>query len=52
MSNHDYSTIRSQKVADIIHLPAHLVIDWLKTQRGFMGEAIAKACYQELARRQ
>ena len=50
MSKEDYTFIRSQKLADVIHLPAHLVIEWLEGQQQSMGEAIAKACYQELAR--
>lgn len=31
-------------------LPAHLVIEWLNGQADFMGEAVAKACYQQIAR--
>lgn len=50
MSTNDYTTIRSQKIADLPNLPAHLVIEWLSHQSDFMGEAVAKACYQLLSR--
>ncbi|MBD1559522.1 hypothetical protein HC752_21500 [Vibrio sp. S9_S30] len=50
MSKEDYTFVRSQKLADLIHLPAYLVIEWLESQHQGMGEAVAKACYQELAR--
>ena len=50
MSDEDYTFIRSQKLADVIYLPAHLVVEWLNEQHQSIGEAVAKACYQELAR--
>lgn len=50
MSREDYTFIRSKKLADLIHLPAHMVIEWLENQHQAMDEAVAKACYQELAR--
>ncbi|MGI2002009.1 hypothetical protein [Shewanella frigidimarina] len=49
MSEHEYNIIRSKKLTDIPNLPAHLVIKWLSTQPEFIGEAIAKCCYQQIA---
>ncbi len=50
MSKEDYTFIRSKTLADLPHLPAHLVIEWLQGQHQCIGEAVAKACYQQLAR--
>lgn len=50
MSTNDYTTIRSQKIADLPNMPAHLVIEWLSHQSDFMGEAVAKACYQLISK--
>ncbi|HCG7105001.1 MULTISPECIES: hypothetical protein [Vibrio harveyi group] len=50
MSKKDYNKIRSASLQELLTMPAHLVIEWLEGQGDFMGEAVAKACYQELAR--
>lgn len=50
MSKEDYTKITKATLQELPLLPAHLVIEWLKGQADFMGEAVAKACYQELAR--
>ncbi|WP_240701440.1 MULTISPECIES: hypothetical protein [Vibrio] len=38
------------RLSDIIHQPADQVIEYLKDKPDFFGEAIAKACYQEITR--
>lgn len=50
MSKKDYNKILSASLQELLTMPAHLVIEWLEGQAYFMGEAVAKACYQELAR--
>lgn len=50
MSEYEYNTIRDKKLTDIPHLPVHLAIEWLNTQPEFIGEAVAKCCYQQIAR--
>jgi hypothetical protein len=49
MSKEDYNLIRSKSLSELPNLPAHLVVEWLKSQGEFMGEAVAKACYQLIA---
>ena len=49
MSEQEYNIIRKKKLSDIPTLPAHLVIKWLSTQPEFIGVAIAKCCYQQIA---
>ncbi|CAL9957223.1 hypothetical protein VPHK290_0029 [Vibrio phage K290] len=49
MSREDYTKISKATLQELPLLPAHLVIEWLKNQGDFMGEAVAKACYQRLA---
>ena len=39
------------RLCDIIHQPADQVIEYLKDKPECFGEAIAKACYQEIARK-
>ncbi|MGP7735710.1 hypothetical protein [Oceanimonas smirnovii] len=46
MSEHDYTQISQARLQDIPYLPAEAVIAWLSTQRDYMGEAVAKLCYQ------
>lgn len=50
MSTADYNKISKSTLQDLLTLPAHLVIEWLNGQHQGIGEAVAKACYQELAR--
>ncbi|WP_342652543.1 hypothetical protein NM449_17715 (plasmid) [Vibrio metschnikovii] len=50
MSEFDYKQISSATLQDIPHLPAELVIAWLANQRDYMGEAVAKQCYQLISR--
>ena len=50
MSKEDYNKIRSATLQELPLLPAHLVIEWLQGQHQAIGEAVAKACYQQLAR--
>lgn len=50
MSKKDYNKIRSATLQELPLLPAHLVIEWLQGQHQAIGEAVAKACYQQLAR--
>lgn len=38
------------RLCDLMYQPADQVIEYLKDKPDFMGEAIAKLCYQELAR--
>ncbi len=38
------------RLSDIIHQPADQVIEYLKDKPDYFGEAIAKACYQEITR--
>lgn len=51
MSVEKYNTIKSLRVQDIPNLPLDIALDWLSTQPDFIGEAVAKACYQKLAKR-
>lgn len=51
MSVEEYNRIRSATLQELLNFEAHTVIEWLKSQGDFMGEAVAKQCYQELARR-
>lgn len=50
MSKSDYNKICNASLQELTAMPAHLVIEWLQSQADFIGEAVAKACYQELAR--
>ena len=50
MSNTDYNKIQSASLQELINIPAYIVLEWLESQSDFMGEAVAKACYQEIAR--
>lgn len=50
MSKEDYNKIRCATLQELPQLPAHLVIEWLKGQHQAIGEAVAKSCYQQLAR--
>lgn len=40
----------AMRLCDIIHQPADQVIEYLKDKPDAIGEAIAKACYQEITR--
>ncbi|WP_214660196.1 hypothetical protein, partial [Vibrio anguillarum] len=50
MSKEDYTKITKATLQELPLLPAHLVIEWLNGQADFMGEAVAKACYRQIAR--
>lgn len=50
MSKEDYNKIRNATLQELLQLPAYMVIEWLQGQHQAMGEAVAKACYQQLAR--
>jgi len=49
MSTQDYSRIKTTPLLEMPHLPAHLVAEWLSSQSDYIGEAVAKACYQQIA---
>ena len=51
MSKSDYNKIKNSKPHELLSMPAHLIIEFLKGQNDSVGEEVAKACYQELARR-
>ncbi|WP_231583866.1 hypothetical protein, partial [Vibrio sp. S512-13] len=50
MSEEQYSKFRNATLPELLNFEAHDVIEWLKGQGDFMGEAVAKQCYQHLAR--
>ncbi len=47
-ANHTLSGV--MRLCDLIHQPADQVIEYLKDKPDFMGEAVAKMCYQEITR--
>jgi len=48
MSNEDYIILKNIGIQDLPNQPAALVIEWLKSQPDFIGEAVAKLCYQKI----
>lgn len=52
MSTEDYTLISSKSLSELPYLPAHIVLEWLEHQSDFMGEAVAKACYQQITNSQ
>lgn len=41
---------RRPRLSDLINWPAEDVVEYLNHQPDFVGEAVAKMCYQELSR--
>ena len=50
MSIEEYTKIKKTSLGELYKLPAYLVAEWLKNQSDFIGEAVAKNCYQQIAR--
>lgn len=50
MSLSDINTLKKLPLAELPCQPLELVLEWLKNQPDFIGEAVAKACYQQIAR--
>lgn len=44
------NTAAKTRLVDIIHMPAEQAIALLSTMPDFMGEAIAKLCYQHVSK--
>ncbi|GAA03246.1 hypothetical protein [Photobacterium leiognathi] len=49
MSSLDINTLKKLPLVELPNQPIELVIAWLRNQPDFIGEAVAKACYQQIA---
>ncbi|HIF9546401.1 TPA: hypothetical protein ACX6S8_002614 [Photobacterium damselae] len=46
MSVNDNNMLSHIRLSDVPHQNAQVVIEWLRHQPDYVGEAIAKMCYQ------